>query len=76
MLCTELVLNIYLFCETLVSDVGSRNLKVMYRKDVRGLGDRLNVRNDVKVSVCNPGRKMVLWTKKGKLGRETDFRAG
>lgn len=47
----------------------------MTRKDVRGLGDRLDVRNDAKVSVCDPGRIMVLWTKKGKLGREADFRA-
>lgn len=45
----------------------------MSKKEVKGLGDRLDIRNDVNVLVCDPGRITVLWTDKGNLGRETDF---
>lgn len=60
MLSTSLLLNIYLFYGALASDVSDKNLKAMSKKEVKGLDDRLNVRNDVKVLVCDPGRVTVL----------------
>lgn len=74
MFCTPLRLNICLFCEALTSDISSRNLKAMSKKEVKGLGDRLDIGMMlIKVLVCDPRRITVLWTDTGKLGRETDF---
>lgn len=58
-----------LFCEVSASDVSNRNLKAMSKNEVKGLGDRLDVRNDIKVLACDPGRVTALWTGKEKLGR-------
>lgn len=66
--CTQLRLNICLFCEALTSDISSRNLKAMSKKEVKGLGDRLNIGMMlIKVLVCDPRRITVLWTDIGKL---------
>lgn len=43
--------------------------KAMSKKEVKGLGDRLDVRNDAKVLVCDPGRVTVLWREKGKWAK-------
>lgn len=68
-LSTSLVLSICLFCEALASDVSNRNLKAMSKNEVKGLGDRLDVRNDSKVLACDPGRATALWIDKENLGR-------
>lgn len=69
MLSTSLVLNICLFYEALASEVSGRNLKAMSKKEVKGLGDRLDVRDDDKVLVCDHGRVTVQWRDKGKLAK-------
>lgn len=65
MFCTQLGLNICLFCEALALDISSRNLKVVSKKEVKGFSDTLDIRKDV--LVCDPGRITVLWIDNRKI---------
>lgn len=54
-----------MFCEAPASDISSKNLKAMFKKEVKGLRDRLDIGMMlIKVLVCDPGRMTVLWTEK------------